>query len=257
MDLVRFLVSSIALPCAFCGCSDRNLAQGELLQSVRQVVIQFREDGGRKLNTIHACGEIEREIMDITNMEIRIQSICNASDALMSMDFSRLSYADKAEAAYKYWHLTSRFYSLMSESGISDRQRMLYLVGCLKKYKDVSFSVPMTARMQGESDVNFATRKAAIRQLYSEYVNNVRLWERAFRSGALRTMRSIDERSLAKATSFLLEYPSKSDLLQAPVFAEPTHASRGMTIKSPVFPGRHPSEFPEDGDVSKFPRKGE
>lgn len=256
MGMFRFAIACFVLSCAFCGCSDRNLAQGELLQSVRQVVIQFREDGGRKLNTIHACGEIEREIMDITNMEIRIQSICNTSDVLTSMDFSKLSYADRAEAAYKYWHLFSQFYNLMSVSGISDEQRMSFLVGCLKRYKDVSFSVPMTARMRGESDGDLAARKAAIRQLYSEYVNNVRLWERAFRSGALRAMKSIDERSLAKATSFLLEYPSKSDLLQAPVFAAPTHASGEKTIKSPVLFGRHPSKLSEDGDESKCLEKG-
>lgn len=256
MGLVRFFISSVALSLAFCGCRDRNLAQGKLLQSVRNVASQFRENGGRKLNTIHACDEIEREVMGITNMEIRVQSICNASDVLTSMDFSKLSYADRAEAAYKYWHLFSQFYNLMSVSGISDEQRMSFLIGCLKRYKDVSFSVPMTARMRGESDWDFAARKAAIRQLYSEYVNNVRLWERAFRGGALMAMKSIDERSLAKATSFLLEYPSKSDLLQAPVFAAPTHASGGKTIKSPVFFGRHPSKLSEDGDGSTCLKKG-
>ena len=132
-----------------------------------------------------------------------------------------------AEGAYKYWHLFSQFYNLMSAPGISDEQRMSFLVRCLKKYKAVSFCLPMTARSQDESETDFAMRKTAILQLYSEYVNNVRLWERVFRNGALRTMKSIDGKRLDKATAFLFEYPEKTELLQNPVFVE--MARTGMT----------------------------
>ena len=86
----------------------------------------------------------------------------------------------------------------------------------------------MTARMRGESNRDLVMRKSAILQLYSEYVNNVRLWKQFFRNGALRTMKSIDEKRFDKATDFLLEYPSKSDILQNPVFAE-TVVKEGMT----------------------------
>ena len=218
--IMRSTFLCIALVCVFCGCKDRNLAQGEMLPSVGNVVLQFRENGGRRLDTIHICDEIVREIDGVTNMEMRIQHICMAADVVSSMDFAGLSCADKAAAAYKYWHLFSKFYSLLMMSGISDEQRMSFLVRCLKRYKAVSFGISMTARMRGESDRDFTMRKKAILQLYSEYVNNVRLWERFFRNGALRAMKSIDEKEFEKATAFFLEYPSESDLLQNPVFTE-------------------------------------
>ena len=220
MGMFRLAIVCFALPCAFCGCGDRNPVRIDMLPAVRHVASRFQEDGGRRLNTIHICDEIEREIMGITNMEMRVQQICLASDVLVSIDFSELSCADKAEAAYKYWHLFSQFYSLLSVHGISDEQRMSFLVRCLKKYKAISFGIPMTARMQGESNHDLAMRKRAILQLYSEYVNNVRLWKQFFRNGALRAMKSIDEKRFDEATAFFLEYPSKSELLQNPVFAE-------------------------------------
>ena len=220
MGIFRFAIACFALPCVFCGCEDRKPVRIGVPQSVRHVAFQFQEDGGRRLNSIHICDEIKREIDGITNMEMRVQHICMASDVVASMDFSELSYADKAEAAYKYWHLFSQFYSLLSAPGISDEQRVSFLVRCLKRYKAVSFGIPMTARMRGESDHDLAMRTRAILQLYSEYVNNVRLWERFFRNGALRTMKTIDEKRFDKLTAFFLEYPSKSDLLKNPVFTE-------------------------------------
>lgn len=242
MGIIRFFISIIALLCVFCGCRDRNLAQSETLPSVNHVALQLRKDGGQKLNTVHICDEIEQEIMGITNMEIRLQRICKASDVLASMDFSMLSYADTAEAAYKYWHLFTRFFGLLSVSGISDEQRMSFLVRCLKKYKDVSFCISTAARMQDESDMDFSMRKKVVLQLYSEYVNNVRLWERFFRGAAHMAMKSIDERRLAKETAFLLEYPSKSDFLKKPIFTEPMHAREKEMGKSPVVFGKHPPE---------------
>ena len=239
MNTIRFIISSIALLLAFCGCRDRNFAQSETLPSVSRVAMQLREDGGRKLNTVHICDEIEHEIMGITNMETRLQHICKASDVLASMDFSGLSCADTTEAAYKYWRLFTQFFSLLSVSGISDEQRMSFLVRCLKKYKDVCFCIPTAVRMKGECDRDFSMRKMAILQLYSEYVNNVQLWERVFRGAALGAMKSVDERRLAEATAFLLEYPSKSDLLGNPIFAEPMHATGKGIVKSPVSLGRH------------------
>ena len=220
MGMLRLAIPCIALPCAFCGCGDRNAMRIDVPPSVGRVVSQFQKDGGWRLNTIHICDEIGREIEGITNMEMRIRHICVSSEVVASMDFSELSCSDKAEAAYKYWHLFSQFYSLLSMPGISDEQRMSFLSRCLRKYKAISFGVPMTARMRGESNRDLAIRRRAILQLYSEYVNNVRLWERFFRNGALRSMKSIDEKRFDKATAFLLEYPSKSDLLQNPVFAE-------------------------------------
>ena len=227
MGILRFAIAYVAMSCAFCGCRDRDLMRGDVLPSVRHVALQLKTNGGRTLNTVHICDEIKSEIMAITNMELRIQDIYRASEVLASMDFSRLSCADKAEGAYKYWHLFSQFYNLMSAPGISDEQRMSFLVRCLKKYKAVSFCLPMTARAQDESETDFAMRKTAILQLYSEYVNNVRLWERVFRNGALRTMMSIDGKRLDKATAFLFEYPEKTELLQNPVFVE--MARTGMT----------------------------
>lgn len=220
MSMLRLAIACIALPCAFCGCGDRHEMRMDVLPSVRRVASQFQKDGGRRLNTIHICDEIGREIDGITNMEMRLQHICVSSEVVASMDFSELSYADKAEAAYKYWHLFSQFYSLLSVPGISDEQRMSFLARCLKKYKVTSFGIPMTARMRGESNRDLAMRRRAILQLYSEYVNNVRLWDRFFRHGALRSMKSIDEKKFDKATAFIFEYPSKSDLLRNPVFAE-------------------------------------
>ena len=79
MCIIRYYSSIIALSCVFCGFRDRNLAQGELLPLVKHVAIQLRENGGRNLSTIHICEEIEREILGITNKEMRIQYICNAS----------------------------------------------------------------------------------------------------------------------------------------------------------------------------------
>lgn len=257
MEIIRLSFSCIALTCFFCGCRDRNLAQREMLPSVRHVVLQFLEDGGRNLNTVHICDEITREIDGVTNMEMRVQHICMASEAVTSMDFSHLSCSDKVEAAYKYWHLFSQFYNLLLVPGISDEQRMSFLVRCMKRYKAISFSVPMTARMQGESERDFAIRKTAILQLYSEYVNNVRLWERVFRSGALRTMKSVDGERLDRATTFLAEYPSKSDLLQSPVFAETTRTSGKDVVQSPVVLECHSSEYSEDGNGSKCQRRGE
>lgn len=212
MGILRFAIAYIALLCVFCGCRDRNLMRCDELPSVRHVALQFKTNGGRSLNTVHICDEIKREIMAITNMEMRVQEICKASEVLTSMDFSELSCADKAEAAYKYWHLFSQFYNLLSVPGISDEQRMSFLVRCLKKYKAVSFGVSMTARTQDESARDFAIRKAMILQLYSEYVNNVRLWKRFFRNGALRTMKTVDGKRLDKATAFLFEYPEKTEL---------------------------------------------
>ena len=256
MVRIRRLISCIALLCVFCGCKDRNSAQRKILPSVRNVVLQFREDGGRKLNTIHICDEIKREAEGITYMEMRVRYICIASEEVASMDFSRLSCADKAEAAYKYWHLFSQFYSLLSMPGISDEQRMAFLVRCLKKYKTVSFSVSMGARMQGESNGDFAMRKTAILRLYSEYVNNIRLWERIFRDGALKTMKSVDRKRFDEATAFLSEYPSKSDLLQNPVFAETTRATGKNVVQSPVFSKCHSSEFSEGVKGSKCQKRG-
>ena len=220
MGMFRLAIACFALLCAVCGCGDLNLMRSDMLPSVRHVALQFLEDGGRKLNTIHICNEIKREIDGVTNMEMRVQHICMASEVVASIDFSKLSCEDKAEAAYKYWHLFSQFYSLLSVPGISDEQRMSFLIRCLKKYKAISFGIPMAARMRGESNRDLAMRKRAILQLYSEYVNNVRLWKQFFRNGALRTMKTIDEKRFDKATDFLLEYPSKSDLLRNPVFTE-------------------------------------
>ena len=220
MGMFRFAIACFVLSCGFCGCGDRSSVRIDALPSVRHVASQFQKDGGRRLNTIHICDEIEQEIMGITNMEMRVRHICMASDVVATMDFAELSCCDKVEAAYKYWHLFSQFYRVLSVHGISDEQRMSFLVKCLKKYKAISFCIPMTAQMRGENDHDFTMRKRAILQLYSEYVNNVRLWEQFFRNGALRTMKTIDEKRFDKETAFLLEYPSKSDILKNPVFAE-------------------------------------
>lgn len=202
----------------FCGCDNSARPQCDVMPSVRRIVDQLHENGGRQLNTIHICDEIKSDIAGITNSEMRVRCLCAASDAIVSVDFSSLSYQDRVEAANKYWHLFAQFYGLLSEQAISDGQRTSFLVNCMKKYKDVSFSVPTFARQQDESDCDFSARRAAIRALYAEYSNNVRLWRRFFRNGALRTMKSIDGSSLDDATAFFLEYPSETEFFQKPVF---------------------------------------
>ncbi len=216
----RFAFACAVTLCAFCGCYDSDRRQRDAVPAVRHIVHQLKENGGRKLNSVHICDEIESEIASIVDGEMRVRYVCSASGVIASVDFSSLPYRDRVEAAHKYWQLFSQFYGFLSRPGISDAQRKSFLVSCMKKYKEVSFSVPTSARQHDESDRDFAARRAAIRELYRGYSSNVRLWRRFLRSGALRTMWSIDGDSLDKDTAFFLEYPSETEFLNRPVFSD-------------------------------------
>ena len=184
----RFAFACAVTLCAFCGCYDSDRRQRDAVPAVRHIVHQLKENGGRKLNSVHICDEIESEIASIVDGEMRVRYVCSASGVIASVDFSSLPYRDRVEAAHKYWQLFSQFYGFLSRPGISDAQRKSFLVSCMKKYKEVSFSVPTSARQHDESDRDFA-------------------W-------------SIDGDSLDKDTAFFLEYPSETEFLNRPVFSD-------------------------------------
>ena len=220
---------------ALCSCEKQRmpLAHGKPAEAVRRAVEKFSR-GGEGWGWVQ-YPEIKLEIQTITNSAERASVVLASAEMIASMDLLDLPQKARISVASKYWDLTSQFYDLLVMDEISDGQRLKYLLVFLRKFRALSFSLPLCAQQSNESDEDFFERKLWAKDLYTSYDTFASRWHRVYKPSILRSIPSIDKHEFDKKTRFVFDYQPREAFLKNPVFTGKPHAGKTkQMIKSHV-----------------------
>ena len=167
---------SMAAMLALCSCEKQRmpLAHGKPAEAVRRAVEKFSR-GGEGWGWVQ-YPEIKLEIQTITNSAERASVVLASAEMIASMDLLDLPQKARISVASKYWDLTSQFYDLLVMDEISDGQRLKYLLVFLRKFRALSFSLPLCAQQSNESDEDFFERKLFVKRVHILILHIVPLW---------------------------------------------------------------------------------
>ena len=212
-----------------CGCEKRQMpfAYAKPVGAVKSAVEKF-STGGEGWGW-GQYPKIKREILAITNSNERALSILASAEMIASLNLLDLPQKERISVTPKYWDLTSQFYDLLVMDEIDDKQRLQYLLVFLKKFRALSFSLPLCAQQSNESDKDFFERKLWARDLYVNYNTFASRWHRVYKPSLLKTIPSIAEHEFDKKTRFVFDYPSKEAFLKNPVFLDNSPPPKGLS----------------------------